>query len=337
FSPTVGPIKNTGAQCPAVTLLNTTAITTDDLQCKTERLLTASVAPNTRLVNETGLVSFQNFRIDYKLAQLWPPELDHVTNFIAFLSVKGYAVSTAKAYITAVGFNCKIKECHDMTQNLLVTKLLGDFKRKQDRQDTRLPITPHILVQLVEILPAVCKNPYEIKLFKAALTLAFCGFLRIGEFTVSSNTGIQEEILTKRDIQFNNDCKKMLLRLRYYKTDQSGKGITLAFDQADRVLCPLHCSGEFLAIRTEGEGPLVCHFNETPLTRYQISAILSKALRLSGLNTQLYKAHSSRIEAATATASGGCPPELIKIAGRLKSSSFKTYIRMPLIDVLNIL
>ena len=45
----------------------------------------------------------------------------HITSFMAFLSVTGYAVNTAKAYVMVIGFHCKIKAYQDIAQNFLVT------------------------------------------------------------------------------------------------------------------------------------------------------------------------------------------------------------------------
>jgi hypothetical protein len=57
------------------------------------------------------------------------------------------------------------------------------MKRLKNRADTRLSITPDILQRIVSILPGICFNMYENKLFKAAFTLAYWGLLRVGEIT----------------------------------------------------------------------------------------------------------------------------------------------------------
>jgi hypothetical protein len=60
------------------------------------------------------------------------------------------------------------------------------MKRLKNRADTRLSITPDILQRIVSILPGICFNMYENKLFKAAFTLAYWGLLRVGEITLSN-------------------------------------------------------------------------------------------------------------------------------------------------------
>ena len=47
--------------------------------------------------------------------------------------------------------------------------------------DSHLPITRDILISLITVLPSVCNYQNEIKLFKAAFSVAVHGLLRIGE------------------------------------------------------------------------------------------------------------------------------------------------------------
>jgi hypothetical protein len=74
-----------------------------------------------------------------------------------------------------VGFKCKITGCSDATSNFIVHKVLEGMQRLKNRADTRLPITPDILQRIVSILPSICFNIHENKLFKVAFTLAYWG------------------------------------------------------------------------------------------------------------------------------------------------------------------
>ena len=73
----------------------------------------------------------------------------------------------------------------DVTQHFVVRKVLEGLTRLKSKADTRLPITTFILNKLVSVLPGICYNKYEDKMFKAAFTLSFWGLLRIGEITLS--------------------------------------------------------------------------------------------------------------------------------------------------------
>ena len=55
----------------------------------------------------------------------------------------------------------------------------------------------------------------------------------------------------------------------------------------------------YLDVRPNIEGTLFCHLNGKPLSRYQVSTMLTKAIRFIGLNDEEYNTHSFRIGAAT--------------------------------------
>ena len=78
-----------------------------DLGAESGRLFESSLAANTRDAYQTGILSFETFRVDYRLAQMWPPPIPHVTFLIAFLSLNRKAASTAANYIAAINFRCK--------------------------------------------------------------------------------------------------------------------------------------------------------------------------------------------------------------------------------------
>jgi hypothetical protein len=59
------------------------------------------------------------------------------------------------------------------------------------------------------------------------------------------------------------------------KTDQFGKGVSIHISaQANKTLCPVFNLKKFLNSRPLFGGPLFCHFDGNPLTRYQFAAIL---------------------------------------------------------------
>lgn len=120
---------------------NTRTISQHDLQLQINNLLATPISNNTKKSYETGLRAFENFRLDLGYQQIWPPPLDHVVQFIAFLSCKDYTYSTARAYVSAISFQSKIHNIADITKNFIVSKLLGGMKRIKKSVDSRLPIT----------------------------------------------------------------------------------------------------------------------------------------------------------------------------------------------------
>lgn len=258
---------------------------------------------------------------------IWPPPVEQIVNFIAYLSLKGYAESTARAYVVAIGYECKIQGLEDSTNRFVIAKVLDGFRRLKSRADTRLPITEKILTNLMGALNTVCSSLYEAKLYKAAYTLAFFAFLRVGEFALSKGNNLQS-ILGVDDVSIQNH--QLVVCLRCSKTDQLGKGVTIMLNRQGSNICPVQAMANFLLIRPHFTGPLFCHFGGKPLTRYQFSAVLDRIIMAIGLDKKYYKSHSFRIGAATVAADKGFSDEEIKMAGRWKSTAFQAYIRSPL-------
>ena len=104
--------------------------------------------------------------------------------------------------------------------------MLEGMKRLKSRSDTRLPITHALLEKIVSVLPGNCANIYEQKLFKAAFTLAFAGLLQVGEITFSNGKDVSK-ILSKNDVLLTGNCNRLIVRLRFSKTDQTGEGVQI--------------------------------------------------------------------------------------------------------------
>lgn len=86
--------------------------------------------------------------------------------------------------------------------------------------------------------------------------------------------------------------KILQIVLRHSKTDQINKGVTIVLNSPK---CPVHCMIDYMQIRPKISGPLYCHFNGKPITRYQFLVVMGKALAVLGFNSQLYTTHSFRM------------------------------------------
>jgi len=296
------------------------------LELEANRLIEGAYAKNTLKSYETGLTAFDKFRTLQKINISWPPRLDTIVQFIAYLSLKGLSANTAKSYLLAIGYKCKMSGFSDVNQNFIVQKVLEGMKRLNMKADTRLPITENILSSIILRLPGSCRNAYETKLFKAAFTLAFWGLFRVGEITVSKGNDINH-VISANDVHVDVELSKVVVFLRYSKTDQFGKGVTIELKRVGSPICLFNSMEDFLATRPSTDGPLFCHFSGAPLTRYQFSAILNKTLTYAGIDHSNIKCHSFRIGGATALSMAGKSIDEIKSIGRWKSSAYKSYIR----------
>ena len=259
------------------------------------------------------------------MVECWPPTVEQIVLFIASLSIQSHSYRTAQLYISAIAFQCKIKFKYDTTKHYIISKLLEGIKRSGCAKRSRLPITFDLLTRVISVLKHVCSNSYEAVLFAAAFSLAFFGFFRVGELVVSRHN-VVHRALAFDDLSFSSDRSSMFVRLRFSKTDQMGKGTIIKLQKSGGSLCPIIGMAEFLKVRPICIGPLFCHLTGKPLTRYQFSAVLKKALIALNVNFNLYKSHSFRIGAATTAASLNYSVETIKAAGRWSSEAYQTYI-----------
>ncbi|KAJ8307264.1 hypothetical protein KUTeg_015348 [Tegillarca granosa] len=178
------------------------------------------------------------------IVRIWPPKLDHVVHFIAYLSLRNLAHSA----------------------NFLIMKIR----------------------------------------YGKAYSLAFFGFLRVGELAVTTGNHT-DNIIAVTDIKVNQSpSPSNELFLRYSKTDQLGFGTRILIPAVGGHLCPVKVLQSYLALRPQLKGPLLRHYGGAPLTRYQFVAVLRKSLHKLGIPVMHYKAHSLRIGAATSAAMAVC-------------------------------
>lgn len=263
----------------------------------------------------------------------WPPSVQDIIDFIAFLSLKGSAPSTARSYLSGIGYQCKILQVADPTQNFVVKKLLLGMSRLGSKRDKRLPITINLLQSINTVLPSICYSQFEAALFKAAFCLAYFGFFRVGELVVDSSVK-HNHALAVENVQLKDYGRVLEVFLPHAKTDQAGSGSVIALSAVDSPVCPVLAMKAFLDVRPKRQGHLFIHFSGDPVTRFQFSSILKKALTSVGVTTNAYTTHSFRIGAATSAASRGISEDGIKEFGRWESKAFKSYIRIPTIELL---
>ena len=288
------------------------------------RLLFAhSLAKSTFNVYTTGFNNFKIFLQNFNIPLVLPPPLHVVISYIAYLSMAGYANKSIRSYIEALSFVLKSHSVTDVTKHFLVTKMLTGHKRLVPSQDSRLPITLPILIDLCRVLANICYSNYESLLFKAMFVLAFWALLRVSEI-VKTNIKGAEKILQFDDVKVNKKTGIIELKIQWSKTDQCGQGtmISLAQNRAlNSSVCPFRALTQFLRVRGKHQGPFFLHFNREPVTRYQFSSVLNAALGALGYQNLRIRAHSFRIGGATFYAQNGMTEDRLKAMGRWRSLS----------------
>ena len=257
----------------------------------------------------------------------WPATSDQVLKFAAVASLENKAYGTVRTYMAAIGTKHKLNGWQDPTDNFLVQKLMQGLARDRKQADCRLPITMEKLEKLVAVLDHICASSYEAKLFKAAFTLAFFGFLRVSEIVGQGATSPRCRVgLSTQDISFTSE---MSVTINGSKTDQRNYGTVVPIKPLwDKLeVCPVNAMRRYMNVRPTGHNTLFVHFDGKPLTKFQFQAVLKKAAVVLHWDATRFSSHSFRIGAATTAASNGVALSLIMRMGRWRSQAVTAYIR----------
>lgn len=303
-----------------------------DIKVEANRLLQNAMANSTWKTYNSALQCFQTFRSSYNMSSIWPVPSDHLVQFISYMSLQGYSASTISTYMSGISHEHNLRGQQDSTQCFIVKKIMEGAQRGNKRVDARLPITLPLLRKLVTSLSSVCSSKYEAELFSAAFTLAFFGFLRVGEFSASSSNGNDTRPLGISDVTIvNSPSRHLKVCIRESKTDQRGHSALLHINSyPNSDICPVSLLNKYLLIRPNTVNQqLFIHRNGSSITRYQVAVVLKKSLTFSRIPVSHYKTHSFRIGAATEAATRGISEQKIQAWGRWKSRVYSKYIRIP--------
>ena len=301
----------------------------EHIRARSRKLLSASLAVNTQLAYKNALSAFNKFRSHHNFGTQWPATILHVQYFISSCFEKGFSTATILTYISGISYFHKIHNLLDPTSTFVIQKMLDGCRRSRKKKDNRAPISKELLTSICCKLNELCSSLYEAILFKTAFTLAYYGLLRISELVYTGSLH-SDRPLQLSDISFDANNKILQVQIRISKTDQTGKAIKLKIYPAEKgSICCVNSVLQFMKVRPQVGGNLLCHKNGEPLTRYQFSSILNKSIRKLGLSTAFFKTHSFRIGRATDLAIEGKSPDTIKRLGRWSSGSktFSKYIR----------
>ena len=202
------------------------------LKVEADRLLALSIAPNSHKAYNSAWKAYEKMRNEINKSADLPVARADLLEFIAYLSLTDRCASTIGSYVSGLGFLHKSNDMDDPADCFVVRKMLEGCRRDKPRKpDIRRPLTLTLLKCAVEGTQMICTSVYESCLFKAAMVLAFYGFLRVGEFTATSSRNLSDRVLQKSDISFSSKGhpKKpcVEITIRFSKTDQRGTSTTL--------------------------------------------------------------------------------------------------------------
>ena len=117
--------------------------------------------------------TFQAFRTSYRFDVLQAPNIEQLALFVSYMSWHKYLASTIATYVSGLSFYLRSCGLIDITQTFPIRHLVEGCRRLHVRKDVRCPITLDILRRSLIVLPTVCDNLYDCKMFTAAFLVAF--------------------------------------------------------------------------------------------------------------------------------------------------------------------
>ena len=288
-----------------------------NLNADIQRYLGLSIAASTNQTYSSGEKQFLDFCQLYRPTNLpmFPANEELLMKFVAYLALS-IKHSSIKCYLAAVRhLHIRMGYKLDLTKFVRLQLVCRRVKRSQgDHPRVRLPITIHHLHLFYALLAVPYTKHFDSLMVWAAMTLAFFGFLRLGELTCNSKFS-PEIHLAPRDVRFfphQGNPDFMTLGIKASKTDPFRSGHTITIGKTGLPLCPISAMQKYLQARDTSSGPLFIYSSGTPLTKTALVSETRALLSRSGFNASHYAGHSYRIGAATTATSAGLPAWLIK-------------------------
>ena len=268
-----------------------------------------------------------------------PLRENQLCSFVTFLATEKLKHRSIKTYLSAIRYLQISAGLEDpfgtAVQMPRLDYVMRGIKRAESESGgggrERLPITPHILHQLLGVW-APTGHLRDTKLIWAASTLCFFAFLRAGELCTPSSTSYDSDVhVCVQDISVDDTQSPsvMQVRIKQSKTDPFRKGVSLAIGRTGTKLCPVAAVLDFIVARGSSPGPLFTFQDGSFLTRAKFVELVREALRRAGVDQRRYCGHSFRIGAATTAAQKGLEDCIIKTLGRWESVAYLQYVKIP--------
>ena len=115
-----------------------------------------------------------------------------------------------------------------------------------------------MLEQICQLLTSICRDTFEVALFRAASLLTFFGALRISEVVAAGKGNASTLALQWHDVMLEEDSVR--IHICQSKADQRGKGENLMLGPCSiEILCPVKAIGAYLKVRGHGHDYFFIH------------------------------------------------------------------------------
>jgi hypothetical protein len=195
----------------------------------------------------------------------------------------------------------------------------------------RMKIDPTLLTKLVSPEATRGESETDRLNLNAAITTAFAGFLRMGEFThtraqLARQQDFERQRLTTRCVTPGANGRHLLLLLPTSKTDRNNEGVTIPLLRTGSAYCPVTHMEALLRSRPDSQGfrPLF-ELDNGGFPRAAVLAALKRRLYNVNIPMGSFRGHSFRRGAAQYAHDRGLSQPEIQCLGRWTSEAVERY------------
>ncbi len=291
---------------------------------ETAQLYISLLSNSTLTSYNRTIEQFYQFLVSYDAkAYVFPVNTGYVMFYINYLYRQGFSPATITSKLSAIAYLHQMFNKSDPTDHFLVRKLMRNLRRKTPQRDARLPVSPNMLLKMLNVVPTLALSAYNKILYQAMFSLSYAAFLRPGEVTGSLHC------LQFENVKFVD--KTIVIRFNHFK-HSDGTPFILKVPPTFLRFCPVRMLKRFLKIRRRVSGPLFCKANAEPVTYREYSGVFQKVVERIGFPGK-YSHHSMRIGVATYAASVGYSDMQLRYYSGWQSAAVSSYIRFPIIPV----
>ena len=230
-------------------------------------LLPQALAPSTHKNYLRSCSKYAQFCSLLQISPSFPISVHYACLFLVHLFNKKLSTVSLTTIISGLSYYHKICMLSDPFKSFPVRQLLLAMKKISPTiPDSRLPITEHLLLQLVDKIQVLNLPVYETTLFSTMFLFAFYFGLRASEFTSSQHN------LQYNEVQVSQNSVIITFHSHKHSYRQS---LPHLINQTLLRHCPVRSANKYISLRPAIPGPFFI-FRNKPISPRTFSAKLKQ-------------------------------------------------------------
>ena len=253
-----------------------------------------------------------------------PSEPKIISLYLTNLSIKDIKISTIKRRLVSIGVIHKLKGYYlDVKHPSIIENIMGIKRRKGSIQRGKKPLLINNLKHIINVIDN--QNNEDIKKIRdrSIILVGFSGGFRRNEIIS----------LDYEDLDFVQEGLK--INLKKSKTDQFGEGSVKGLPYFEnQKYCPVISIYKWIEISKIKSGALFRRFvkgsklSDNRLSDQTVALLIKEYLKLAGIDSGNYSAHSLRSGFATSAAEAGADERsIMTMTGHKSSEMVRRYIK----------